>query len=414
MSRRAAPPTAMSQSPGVVRAPRRRASCRGSAPTDIASRTCIGSSMQTAKSTPRGSRQDPGSPPTRQKSSSCSRAKGSGSREVGPTRRNAGVRRTRTSDEPQDGIRHGPCPDRRQAARPFATTGQHSLAPRRRPIYNPTRLHSTLGMRFPAGLMASSGNSGTPTMPHSPGFQGTSPIPYPSWALPPSMPGGGGPEEEAVRLPRLSDPRPSELHERPPHVPEVRQGPLRPNGRSSRRSPSPPRSTRVLHGRRRPGRRRSGRIPSERTSRRAHSKRAHSCTRVRIQARYSSDVGRKSRAKRVRHTADADARSPVGAAEDEVVSRGSAAVVADAAPRGRPARLGQDGARVARVAVDDDTWAAFRRLCGDMPASVRLGQLVEADVQRAREVTPESEAVAAVRAIRAHADQLEAFIRDSG
>jgi hypothetical protein len=38
--------------------------------------------------------------------------------------------------------------------------------------------------------------------------------------------------------------------------------------------------------------------------------------------------------------------------------------------------------------------------------------LVEADVQRARESTPESEAVAALRSIRAYADQLEAFIRD--
>jgi hypothetical protein len=46
-----------------------------------------------------------------------------------------------------------------------------------------------------------------------------------------------------------------------------------------------------------------------------------------------------------------------------------------------------------------------------MPASVRLGQLVEADIQNARESTPESEAVAAVRSIRAHADRLEAFVR---
>jgi hypothetical protein len=71
------------------------------------------------------------------------------------------------------------------------------------------------------------------------------------------------------------------------------------------------------------------------------------------------------------------------------------------------------GARVARVAVNDDTWAAFRELCGDTPASIRLGQLVEADVQRAREATPESDAVAAVRANRAHADALEAFVRES-
>jgi hypothetical protein len=67
---------------------------------------------------------------------------------------------------------------------------------------------------------------------------------------------------------------------------------------------------------------------------------------------------------------------------------------------------------VARVAVDDETWAAFRELCGETPASIRLAQLVEADVQRAREATPESDAVAALRSIRAHADQLEAFIRN--
>ena len=48
-----------------------------------------------------------------------------------------------------------------------------------------------------------------------------------------------------------------------------------------------------------------------------------------------------------------------------------------------------------------------------MPASVRLGQLVEADVRRAREATAESDAVAAVRGIRAHAEQLEAIIRAS-
>src|SRR3954469_18108122 len=80
--------------------------------------------------------------------------------------------------------------------------------------------------------------------------------------------------------------------------------------------------------------------------------------------------------------------------------------------RRRPVRPGHVGARVARVAVDDETWAAFRELCGDTPASVRLAELVEADVQQARGATPESEAVAALRSIRAHADQLEAFIRD--
>jgi hypothetical protein len=66
---------------------------------------------------------------------------------------------------------------------------------------------------------------------------------------------------------------------------------------------------------------------------------------------------------------------------------------------------------VARVAVDDATWAAFRELCGRTPASVRLGELVEADVRRAMGSTPESEAVEAVRAIREHADRLEAYVR---
>jgi hypothetical protein len=127
---------------------------------------------------------------------------------------------------------------------------------------------------------------------------------------------------------------------------------------------------------------------------------------VRIQVRYSLAVGRKSREKRQRRTGEQ--------AMSDVVSADSTAEfsVAIASPRRRPMRPGHVGARVARVAVDDETWAAFRQVCGDTPASIRLGQLVEADVQRARETTAESEAVAAVRAIRAHADQLEAFVRD--
>ena len=54
------------------------------------------------------------------------------------------------------------------------------------------------------------------------------------------------------RLPRLGHPSPSELHERPPHLAEVRQGPLRPDGTEGRRGPRPPRPARVLHRRRRP------------------------------------------------------------------------------------------------------------------------------------------------------------------
>ena len=54
------------------------------------------------------------------------------------------------------------------------------------------------------------------------------------------------------RLRRLGDPRPSELHQRPPHVAEVRQGPLSPDGAEGRGGPRAARPARVLHGRRRP------------------------------------------------------------------------------------------------------------------------------------------------------------------
>ena len=124
-------------------------------------------------------------------------------------------------------------------------------------------------------------------------------------------------------------------------------------------------------------------------------------------------MGRKSREKRERQTEIAKARREFGLVDDEAASRSAElTVAATASPRRRKKRA-PVGARVARVAVDDATWAAFRDLCGATPASIRLAQLVEADVQRARESTPESEAVAALRSIRAHADQLEAFIRDS-
>jgi hypothetical protein len=69
------------------------------------------------------------------------------------------------------------------------------------------------------------------------------------------------------------------------------------------------------------------------------------------------------------------------------------------------------GARVARVAVDDATWAAFKKLCGSTPASIRLGQLVAGEVERSRQPTSEPDAVAVVQAIRAHMDELEAFVR---
>jgi hypothetical protein len=130
-------------------------------------------------------------------------------------------------------------------------------------------------------------------------------------------------------------------------------------------------------------------------------------------------MGRKSRSKREPHARESAA--PVtgelanaelsGRVEDVAVALDADRSIALPPRRRRPKKL-PVGARVARVAVDDATWAAFRELCGDMPASIRLGELVEADVQRAFVATPESEAVAALRAIRMHADQLEAFIRD--
>jgi hypothetical protein len=97
-----------------------------------------------------------------------------------------------------------------------------------------------------------------------------------------------------------------------------------------------------------------------------------------------------------------------------------AASVADLEPDPRPAVETKSkrspkprpvGARVARVAVDDATWAAFRELCGSTPASIRLGQLVSTEVERVRDPSPEPDAVAAVTAIRAHIDELEAFVR---
>jgi hypothetical protein len=70
------------------------------------------------------------------------------------------------------------------------------------------------------------------------------------------------------------------------------------------------------------------------------------------------------------------------------------------------------GARVARVAVDDETWAAFRELCGSTPASVRLGDLVRAEVARATSRgDPSTDALLALRVIADQADALEAYIR---
>jgi hypothetical protein len=84
-------------------------------------------------------------------------------------------------------------------------------------------------------------------------------------------------------------------------------------------------------------------------------------------------------------------------------------------PSARPAKKrSAPGARVARVAVDDDTWEAFRELCGPTPASVRLGQLVVADVGRAAAGSPSSDATSALASIRKHVDALEAIVAVDG
>ena len=122
-------------------------------------------------------------------------------------------------------------------------------------------------------------------------------------------------------------------------------------------------------------------------------------------------MGRKSRLKRERVRAE-----PAGGAAQSVPSASPAGVdpaplALEHAPDRRPRRSQAVGARVARVAVDDETWAAFRHLCGATPASIRLGELVAAEVERAQNPSKEGNPVAAVRAIRSHVDELEAFVR---
>ena len=81
-------------------------------------------------------------------------------------------------------------------------------------------------------------------------------------------------------------------------------------------------------------------------------------------------------------------------------------------PRQRANR--SPGARVARVAVDDETWSAFRELCGETPASVRLGELVAGEVERAeRNEAAGVDPVTALREIREHAAVLDAYVRAS-
>lgn len=126
-------------------------------------------------------------------------------------------------------------------------------------------------------------------------------------------------------------------------------------------------------------------------------------------------MGRKSRLKRERANAKSD--------DDDAIDRPSSAASAASevgalrAAESRPVpspivrKSRAVGARVARVAVDDTTWAAFRELCGSTPASIRLGELVAAEVENARNPAPEPDAIAAVNAIRAYADEIDAFVR---
>jgi hypothetical protein len=63
------------------------------------------------------------------------------------------------------------------------------------------------------------------------------------------------------------------------------------------------------------------------------------------------------------------------------------------------------GARIARVAVDDRTWEAFRESCGNTPASVRLGELVRADLERTGAAATDPRD--ALREVRERLDELE-------
>ena len=85
-----------------------------------------------------------------------------------------------------------------------------------------------------------------------------------------------------------------------------------------------------------------------------------------------------------------------------------------ARPRPRQTARSSPGARVARVTVDDETWYTFRELCGDTPASVRLGELVTAEVARAGGGDGlDGDPVTALWAIREQASVLDAYSRAS-
>ena len=121
-------------------------------------------------------------------------------------------------------------------------------------------------------------------------------------------------------------------------------------------------------------------------------------------------VTRRSPKRRQRRTPNRSSGSATNPRDDSSARLTEKSPVPRSKRRSSPAPV---GARVARVAVDDATWAAFRELCGATPASVRLAQLVEAEVRRARASTPASEALAAIESIRDQAAQVEAFVRGS-
>jgi hypothetical protein len=126
-------------------------------------------------------------------------------------------------------------------------------------------------------------------------------------------------------------------------------------------------------------------------------------------------MGRKSRLKRERGVADlASAAAEIRrATEPEEVVAGPPAPPAPRPSRspGRRAKRQAVGARVARVAVDDETWAAFRKLCGSTPASIRRGELVDAEVERSRNPATDGDVATAMQAIRSQIDELEALVR---
>jgi hypothetical protein len=126
-------------------------------------------------------------------------------------------------------------------------------------------------------------------------------------------------------------------------------------------------------------------------------------------------MARKNRRRRGRNTADARASTATSSQSIDRATATRAATKRGSSGRGKQSssRAGYPGARVARVAVDDATWDAFRVLCGSTPASVRLGELVAADVAAARGAQREGSALAAVQEIQRRASELERLLRQT-